>query len=137
MSKDFCFKLFNLVKKFIISHCQHRSSWPSLATSLYCPLLPGGLPGYILISTELLYIGSSRLSCLCLSLWRGPQEYITYKFILISPAVSHWFIKLGSFSWWVVGGCTTAVLWGVASRTCSIQLTAFLCNCHQAFSPYV
>ena len=26
---------------------------------------------------------------------------------------------------------------GVASRICSTQLTAFLCNCHQTFSPYV
>ena len=28
------------------------------------------------------------LSCLCLSLWRGPQEYITYELIPTSPAVS-------------------------------------------------
>ena len=41
------------------------------------------------IGTELLYIGSSWLFCLCLSMWRGPLEYITYEFILTSPAVSH------------------------------------------------
>ena len=29
------------------------------------------------------------------------------------------------------------VLWGVASRTCSILLPAFLCNCGLAFSPAV
>ena len=28
-------------------------------------------------------------------------------------------------------------LFGVASRTCSKFLAAFLCSCHQAFSPYV
>ena len=31
-------------------------------------------------------------------------------------------------------GSVAAVLWGVVSRTCSVQLTAFLCNCRQAFS---
>ena len=30
-----------------------------------------------------------------------------------------------------------AVLWGPVSRTCSVLLTAFLCNYHQAFSPYI
>ena len=39
----------------------------------------------------------------------------------------------------VMGGRwpTAAVLSGVASRTCSVELAAFLCNCRQAFSPYV
>ena len=40
------------------------------------------------ISTELLYVGSSWSSCLCLSIWRGPLEYMTYEFILTSLAVS-------------------------------------------------
>ena len=40
------------------------------------------------ISTELLYVGSSWLSCLCLSMWGGPQEYVTYEFALTFPAVS-------------------------------------------------
>ena len=39
------------------------------------------------IGTELLYVGSSWSSCLCSSMWRGPQDYITYKFVLTSPAV--------------------------------------------------
>ena len=34
-------------------------------------------------------------------------------------------------------GLTVAVLWGAVSRTCSILLAAFLCNCRQASSPYV
>ena len=29
----------------------------------------------------------------------------------------------------MVGGRTAAVLWGVASRTISIEVEAFLCNC--------
>ena len=38
------------------------------------------------IGTEMLYVGSSWSSCLCSFMWRGPQEYITYEFILTSPA---------------------------------------------------
>ena len=37
----------------------------------------------------LLYVGSCWLSCFCLSMWRGQQEYITYEFVLTSSAVSH------------------------------------------------
>ena len=40
------------------------------------------------ISIELLYIGSSWSSYLYSSMWMGPQEYVTYEFVPISPAVS-------------------------------------------------
>ena len=40
------------------------------------------------IHTELLYKCSSWASCLCSSLWRGPQEYITYELVPTSAAVS-------------------------------------------------
>ena len=40
------------------------------------------------IGTELLYVGSSWSSCLCTSMWRGPQEYIIYELVPTSPAVS-------------------------------------------------
>ena len=40
------------------------------------------------IGIELLYIGSSWSSYICLSIWRGLQEYIAYEFVLTSPAVS-------------------------------------------------
>ena len=36
------------VETIIMSHRQHGSPWPSLATRLYHPLLPVGLQGYIL-----------------------------------------------------------------------------------------
>ena len=39
--------------------------------------------------SELLYVGSSWSSCFWSSMWRGPQEYIAYEFVLTSPAVSH------------------------------------------------
>ena len=48
------------------------------------------------IGTELLYVGSSWSSCLCSSMWRGPQEYITYELVPTSPAVSH---MSGSSNW--------------------------------------
>ena len=42
---------------------------------------------------------------------------------------------------WIVfeeaGGRTVGVLWGVAARTCSRLLAAFLCNCRLASSPAV
>ena len=40
------------------------------------------------IGTELLYVGSSWSTCLCSSMWRGPQEYITYELVPTSPTVS-------------------------------------------------
>ena len=40
------------------------------------------------IGTELLHIGSNWLFNLCLSMWRGPLEYIAYEFVFTSPAVS-------------------------------------------------
>ena len=40
------------------------------------------------IGTKLLYIGSSRSCNRCSSMWKGPQEYIAYEFVLTSPAVS-------------------------------------------------
>ena len=42
------------------------------------------------IGTELLYVDSNWTSCLCLSMWRGPLEYIIPYF---SSSVPHvWFI---------------------------------------------
>ena len=40
------------------------------------------------IGTELLYVGSSWSSCLCSSMWRYPQGYITFELLPPSPAVS-------------------------------------------------
>ena len=40
------------------------------------------------IGTDLLYVGSSWTSCLCSSMWKGPQEYITYVLVPTSSAVS-------------------------------------------------
>ena len=43
-----------------------------------------------------------------------------------------WIVFVGE-----VGGRIVGALWGVASRTCSILIAAFLCNCRLAFSPAV
>ena len=83
------------------------------------------------ISTELLYVGSSWTSCLCSSMWRSPQEYITHELVPTSPAVSG---MSGSSNF---DSFHDAALWGIASRTCSKLLAAFLCSCCQAFSPSV
>ena len=45
------------------------------------------------IGTQLLYIGSCWSSCPCLCMWGSPQEYITYVFVLTSPAVSRMSVK--------------------------------------------
>ena len=57
------------------------------------------------IGTELLYIGSS---CLCSSMWWGPQEYVAYEFVLTSPAVfcmsevmMSWYLDMYTSSKWV------------------------------------
>ena len=65
-----------------------------------------------------------------------PQDYVAYELVLTSPVVSRMFGS-SNLDTLVVGGRTAIVLWGVASRTCSLLLAAFLCNCRQAFFPYV
>ena len=114
------------------SSCQGASTdfFNSLATHPYRPSLLARSPGYILYW----YRGASWSSNFCSSMWRGLQEYITYEFVLTSPAVSCMSGSSGLDSFvmggrWVHSRC-------FASRTCSIQLTAFLYNCRQAFSLY-
>ena len=91
------------------------------------------------IGTELLYIDSSWLPYLCLPMWRGTQEYITYELILTTSAVScmSGSSNLNSFHdrWYMsVQLLRCKVLPPELVHYSSQQ---FLCNCHQAFSPYV
>ena len=39
------------------------------------------------IGTEQLFVGPSWTSCLCSSVWRGPQEYVSYEYVPTSPAM--------------------------------------------------
>ena len=41
------------------------------------------------ILTELLYVCSSWSSCFCSAICGGPQEYITYELVPVSPVVSY------------------------------------------------
>ena len=114
--------------------CLHGSPWSSLTTCHYRPSLPEDFQTLSCIDTELLYKDSSWSSYRCSPMWRGPLEYITFEFVLTFPAVSRMSgsSNLDSFLWWVVGGRALIILWGVASRICSILHVAFLCNCRQA-----
>ena len=86
------------------------------------------------IYTELLYIVSSRSSCLCLSMWRRLQVYVTYEFVLTSSFLVRltWIVFMMGGNWQY-----SWFLWGAASRTYSVLLVAFLCSCHKVFSSYV
>ena len=74
---------------------RHQSGYPT--SVLYLQQLSAGTQGQIPIGTELLYVGSNWPSCLCSSMWRGPQEYVTYKFVCTSSVVS--IIDLYMFKW--------------------------------------
>ena len=69
----------------IRSHHHHGYPWPSLTTPRYRPLLRQVFWPTLRISTELLYVGFCWSSFLCPSMWRGPQEYLTYELIPTSP----------------------------------------------------
>ena len=62
---------------------QHGYPWPFPVTLLYRLLLPASLQGYISYRH-----GAAVCRFLLVVLWRGPQEYINYEFVLTSPAVS-------------------------------------------------
>ena len=117
--------LTNLSSCFYLKHTS-SSSCRAISTALL-HLLPPPLSYHSrlvfraisCIGTELLHVRPIWTSCLCSSIWGGPQEYVTYEFISNSLAVSR------SMIW---GG-------GTASRTCSILLAAFLCSCRQALNP--
>ena len=57
-------------------------------------------------------------------------------FILVMGSCMSGLSNLDSFHD-VAGGHTAAAFLGTASKICSILLAAFLCNCRQAFSPYI
>ena len=78
------------------------------------------------IGTEQLYVGSRLSSCLCPSMRRGPQEYVTYEFVPISPAVSRMsnlVFMIGG--WWLYSnsfvGCCLQDLFNI-TRTISVKL---------------
>ena len=73
------------------------SSWHAISTDIPDPFSPTFSTVHYFqqvywatsrIYTELLNVGSRWSSCFCSSMWRGPQEYVTYELVPTSPAVS-------------------------------------------------
>ena len=90
-------------------------------------------------SAQNLYISSSWSSWLCSSMWVVHRSMSLMSWSILPQQWPAGLVRLTwiVFLWWVVGGCTVVALSGAAFRTCSILLAAFLCNCRQAFYPYV
>ena len=88
------------------------------------------------IITELLYVGSSWSSCLCLSLWRGQQEYVIYELIPTSPAVfcMSGLSNLNNFrdGWWVTvqllicGVLSPGLVQYCSQHSCVVAIKLFL-----------
>ena len=86
-----CHKIFWSLIRASLSSCRAISTDISDLLSSPHPIvhrLRRVFRATLYIGTELLYVGSSWSSCLCTSMIRGPQEYITYELVSTSPAVS-------------------------------------------------
>ena len=108
--------------------------WLSLSLSLslcicpYYPSLQAGLPNYILFlhSADVnifLLVANTGASMCCKSI---EEHYLWVRPCFANNAPYVLFVLFAWFLRWEVSGCTTVVLWGVASRIDS----------KQAFSPY-
>ena len=100
----------------IIIMYQHGYFWPSHHTSLLSIASGRSSRLHPVSAQSCCYAGSSWASCLCSSMWRGPQEYITYELVPTSPAVSRvsGSSNLGSFrDGWL--GAVQLLLCGVLS----------------------
>ena len=93
-----CFIINQSFAVYLYSDLQFTSSsCPAISTDIPDPLSPPLTIFHCFrqvfrttsrIGTEQLYVGSCWSSCLCSSIWRGPQEYIAYELVPTSPAVS-------------------------------------------------
>ena len=104
----------------IIHHFGRSSGLHPVSSQSCCMYIPAGCPAF-----ERPYVGVHRSTSLMSSLLLLQQ----------CPAcLVHltWIVFMTGGKWHIVG-----VLRGCTSRTCSILLTAFLCNCCLAFSPAV
>ena len=73
----------------IILRCLYGSPWPSLSPHVsIVHRYREFFQATSCIGTDLLPIGAIWSSCLYSSMWRGPQEYVAYEFVLTSLAVS-------------------------------------------------
>ena len=71
----------------------------------------------------------------CVCVWKSTRECRLWVPPYSSGCPQHvLFVILVWFVRWEVSGCTTTVLWGVASRICSEQHIPFLDSSHLAFA---
>ena len=78
---------------------------------------------------------SSWSSCLCSSVWMVHRSISLMRSSLLLQQCLACLVRL-TLIVFVMGGrwsYSCCFVWGVASRTCSKYLAAFLCNCYQAF----
>ena len=95
--KRFCFRIFFLQNHISQNPMSSSSSSCAIRTDIPDPLsspfpiihcFRQFLWATFRIGTKLLNVGSSWSSCLCSSMWRGLQEYITDELVPTSPAWS-------------------------------------------------
>ena len=92
------------------------------------------------IGTELFYVGFCWLSCLCSSMWRGPQGYFTYELVRTSPAMSH-MSGLFTLIVFVMGGkwpynccfveCYLQDFFNIAHSSYAVRPFIFIWKCRQ------
>ena len=100
VKKELYFSLSTILMD-IFGNCVWMNQ-PYLSSSSWCHAISTDIPDSLSRHSSLSSIASDRSSGLhpvsaqscrlvlvILSLWRGPQEYITYELVLTSPAVSH------------------------------------------------
>ena len=83
------------MQKYLIQKCKYHHhvallAWISLNLSCHVSIVYRSWKVFMATSrirTDLLFLGSSWSSYLCSTMWRGPQEYIAYEFVLTSRIV--------------------------------------------------
>ena len=114
----------------IMSRRQRGYPWPSLATPPYRPLLAIGLQGYIPYRDRAA-VCRPAFARLCERVHKSTSLISSSLLLQQCPAG---LVRLILIVFVMGGRCrTSAAFWGSASRTCSILLAVFLCNCRQAF----
>ena len=119
----------------ILSCWKHGYRWHSLTTPPYHQRLLVGPRGYIPHPHRGAVYSFELVAQLLLGHAKGSiGEHQLWARRCFSSSVLHvWFIQLESFRKWKVSHRIAAALLGVASRTCSKLLAAFLCSCRPAF----
>ena len=118
------------------------SAWISLALSRHFSLsfiASGRSSGLHLVSSQscCMYVRADRPAFARQYVGVHRSKTHMSSFLLLQQCPAYLVRLAWIVLWWKVGDRIVGTLWVVASRTCSILLEAFLCNCHLAFSPAV